>query len=73
MPATRSAELIEPLEADEMGSAVRGSHHVFWHPIERGYISVPARVLARIDDYARRHGESRSGFLVRAAQQAMRG
>jgi hypothetical protein len=35
--------------------------------------SGPARVFARIDDYARRHGESRSGFLVRAARQAMRG
>jgi len=41
-------------------------------PAEKINITVPARVLARIDEFARRHGESRSGFLVRAAQEAMR-
>lgn len=45
----------------------------FFGPAEKINITVPARVLARIDEYARRHGESRSGFLVRAAQQAMQG
>ncbi|HRD98741.1 MAG TPA: type II toxin-antitoxin system HicB family antitoxin [Rubrivivax sp.] len=43
----------------------------YFGPAEKINITVPARVLARIDDYARRHGESRSGFLVRAAQAAM--
>ena len=43
----------------------------FFGPAEKINITVPARVLARIDDYARRHNESRSGFLVRAAQAAM--
>ena len=43
----------------------------FFGPAEKINITVPARILARIDDYARRHGESRSGFLVRAAQAAM--
>ena len=38
---------------------------------EKINITVPARLLRRIDDYARRHGESRSGFLTRAAVQAM--
>ena len=42
-------------------------------PAEKINITVPGRVLARIDAYAKRQGESRSGFLVRAAQQAMRG
>lgn len=28
-------------------------------------------MLARIDEYARRHGLSRSGFLVEAARSAM--
>ena len=32
----------------------------------------PRRLLARVDEYARAHGESRSGFLARAAQEAMR-
>jgi len=45
----------------------------YFGPAEKINITVPARVLARIDDYARRHGESRSGFLVRAAQAAMQG
>lgn len=43
----------------------------YFGPAEKINITVPARVLARIDAYARQHGESRSGFLVRAAQAAM--
>ena len=38
----------------------------YFGPAEKINITVPARVLVRIDDYAKRHGESRSGFLVRA-------
>jgi predicted RNase H-like HicB family nuclease len=34
---------------------------------ERVNISVPRRILSRIDRYASDHGESRSGFLVNAA------
>jgi hypothetical protein len=30
------------------------------------------RLMARVDDYAKRHGLSRSGFLVEAARSAMR-
>lgn len=44
----------------------------YFGPAEKINITVPARVLARIDEFARRRGESRSGFLVRAAQDAMR-
>lgn len=44
----------------------------YFGPAEKINITVPGRVLARIDEYARRRGESRSGFLVRAAQEAMR-
>lgn len=40
-------------------------------PAEKINITVPQMVLARIDDYAKRHGQSRSGFLVEAARQAM--
>ncbi len=42
-------------------------------PAEKINITVPALVLCRIDEYAKRHGESRSGFLTRAALDAMRG
>lgn len=41
-------------------------------PAEKINITVPRLVLQRIDDYARRHGQSRSGFLVEAARAAMR-
>lgn len=34
---------------------------------ERVNISVPRRILSRIDRYASSHGETRSGLLVRAA------
>jgi len=36
-------------------------------------ISLPQRVLRAIDSHARRSGETRSGFLARAAIDAMRG
>lgn len=38
---------------------------------ERVNISLPKFVLRRIDDYAKAHKETRSGFLVRAALAAM--
>jgi predicted RNase H-like HicB family nuclease len=34
-------------------------------------VTVPDRVLAQIDDFAHKHGETRSGFLTRAAVAAM--
>ena len=40
-------------------------------PAEKINITVPRLVLAHIDDYVRRHGLSRSGFLVEAARNAM--
>lgn len=43
----------------------------YFGPATKINITVPARVLVRIDEFARDHGETRSGFLVRAAQQAM--
>ncbi len=39
---------------------------------ERVNITLPRRVLTAIDQYAKRHGESRSGFLARAALDEMR-
>jgi len=35
-------------------------------------ISLPSDLVARIDDYAKSHGASRSGFLAEAARNAMR-
>jgi predicted RNase H-like HicB family nuclease len=42
-------------------------------PAEKVNITIPRRLLARIDEYARAHGATRSGFLAEAARQAMRG
>lgn len=39
----------------------------YFGPAEKINIMVPARVLRRIDEYARAHGQSRSGFLTQAA------
>jgi metal-responsive CopG/Arc/MetJ family transcriptional regulator len=39
---------------------------------EKINITLPRRLLARIDDYARTHGATRSGFLAEAARAAMR-
>ncbi len=35
-------------------------------------ITLPQRILRAVDAHARRHGETRSGFLARAALDAMR-
>jgi hypothetical protein len=36
-------------------------------------ISIPAGLVHDIDNYARAHGATRSGFLAKAARQAMAG
>ena len=41
-------------------------------PAEKVNISLPRLLLARIDDYVRAHGATRSGFLADAARKAMR-
>ncbi len=43
----------------------------YFGPADKINITVPRLILARIDDYAKRHGMSRSGFLVEAARSAM--
>ncbi len=45
---------------------------VFWGPAEKINITLPGRTLKRIDEYARSHGQTRSGFLAEAARLAMR-
>lgn len=39
---------------------------------EKVNITLPRLLLAKIDEYARKHGETRSGFLAEAARVAMR-
>ena len=40
---------------------------------QRVNISLPGSLLSQIDDYAQAHHLSRSGFLAKAAQEAMNG
>jgi predicted RNase H-like HicB family nuclease len=44
----------------------------YFGPAEKINITVPALTLKRIDEFAVQRGESRSGFLVRAAEESMR-
>lgn len=44
----------------------------FFGPAEKINITVPGRVLKQIDDFARSHGQTRSGFLTQAALEVMR-
>ena len=44
----------------------------YFGPAEKINITVPALTLKRIDEFASRHGDSRSAFLVKAAEEAMR-
>lgn len=44
----------------------------YFGPAEKINITVAALTLRKIDAYAAEHGETRSGFLVRAAEKAMR-
>jgi len=39
---------------------------------EKINITIPRRLLVKIDEYAKSHGSTRSGFLAEAARAAMR-
>lgn len=39
---------------------------------EKINITLPRRLLAKIDEYAKAHGATRSGFIAEAARRAMR-
>jgi predicted RNase H-like HicB family nuclease len=41
-------------------------------PAQKLNITLPKRLLARVDDYTAAHNETRSGFLARAAMTALR-
>ncbi len=44
----------------------------YFGPAAKLNITLPRLLLAKIDAYARAHGETRSGFLAEAARRAMR-
>lgn len=44
----------------------------YFGPAEKINITLPRLLLAKIDEYAKSHGSTRSGFLAEAARAAMR-
>ena len=58
--------------ADGVWAAVEVDVFRFEGRAEKINITLPRRLLAKIDTYAKAHGESRSGFLAEAARSAMR-
>jgi len=69
--AGRSADRDEAHFAGGVWAVVEVDVSRYLGRAEKINITLPSRLLARIDAYARAHGETRSGFLARAAQAAM--
>jgi predicted RNase H-like HicB family nuclease len=74
LPAPRSIaeHRSNPDFADGVWAAVTVDVSRFDGRAEKINITLPRRLLAKIDDYVRLHGATRSGFLADAARQAMR-
>lgn len=62
----------KPAFADGVWAAVEVDVSRFDGRAEKINITLPRRLLAKIDDYTRAHGATRSGFLAEAARHAMR-
>jgi predicted RNase H-like HicB family nuclease len=58
--------------ADGVWSVVEVDVARFEGKAEKINITLPRRLLTKIDNYTRAHGETRSGFLAEAARLAMR-
>lgn len=72
MPRTIAEHQRNPDYADGIWAVVEVDLSRFDGKAEKINITLPRRVLSQVDAYARAHGESRSGFLARAAQVVMR-
>lgn len=62
----------QPDFADGVWAAVDVDVSRFEGKAEKINITLPRRLLAKIDSYAKSHGATRSGFLAEAARAAMR-
>ncbi len=72
LPAAMAAHQSNPDYAGWVWAMVDVAVESYWGPAEKVNITLPGRTLRRIDEYARAHGQTRSGFLAEAARQAMR-
>ena len=73
IPSARTLALLQadPAYSGWVWAVVDVPVEKYLGPAEKINITVPRLVLARIDEYAKTHGMSRSGFLVEAARTAM--
>jgi len=72
MPRAIAEHRANPDYADGVWAAVDVDVSRYDGRSEKVNITLPRRLLAKIDDYARTHGATRSGFLADAARAAMR-
>lgn len=71
-PCSVATHRANPDYADGVWAAVDVEVSRFEGRAEKINITLPRRLLEKIDAYARAHGASRSGFLAEAARAAMR-
>jgi hypothetical protein len=69
---TLAEHQIDPDFAGWIWAVVEVPVERYFGPAEKLNITLPRLLLAKIDEYARSHGVSRSGFLAEAARVAMR-
>jgi predicted RNase H-like HicB family nuclease len=69
---TLAEHQIDPDFAGWIWAVVEVPVERYFGPAEKLNITLPRLLLAKIDEYARSHGETRSGFLAEAARMAMR-
>jgi predicted RNase H-like HicB family nuclease len=72
VPSTITEHRANPDFADGIWAIVDIDVTRFDGRAEKINITLPRRLLSRIDDYARSHGATRSGFLADAARAAMK-
>ena len=72
VPRRMAEHRINPDFADGVWAAVEVNIARFDGRAEKINITLPRLLLAKIDDYVRQKGGSRSGFLAEAARLAMR-
>jgi len=71
VPHAISEYIGSPDYADSVWASVDVDVSRFDGRAEKINITLPRRLLTKIDNYARAHGETRSGFLAEAARRAM--
>ncbi len=72
IPKTLAEHQANPDFAGWVWAVVEVPVERYFGPAEKLNITLPRLLLAKIDDYAKAHGATRSGFLAEAARAAMR-